>query len=130
MQETTNHLPEFDKCIPSLLMDLALQDMFGVASERREDGDTSRRLIKEATGSKYLETVEIICRLLYFRPSALIDKSLAVRRSSIHTAVAPFFEKLKPDGIDYKFIEKIKRCLRSLLSVVCLEMKVRTQKRC
>jgi U3 small nucleolar RNA-associated protein 20 len=98
MQETTNHLPEFDTYIPSL-MDLVLQDMFGVVSERREDGDISRHLIKEVVGTKYLETVEIICRLLYFRPSASIDKSVAVRRSSIHTVVAPFFEKLKSDGI-------------------------------
>lgn len=106
---TPDNMPAFDRCIPAM-MDLILQDMFGVASERREDDDTSKRLIKEAAGSKYLESTEIICRLLYFNPT------MSVARSSIHIVVKPFFEKLQSDVIDNKSIEKVKGCLRCVVS--------------
>ncbi|KAI2504538.1 hypothetical protein MHU86_9943 [Fragilaria crotonensis] len=105
---------DFDRCIPAM-MDLIFQDMFGVASERRDDDGAPKKLVKEAAGSKYLDSVEMICQLLLFKPSAN-DSNLSSGGSSVHHVVKPFFEKLKDETISTKSIQKVKECLRRIIT--------------
>jgi U3 small nucleolar RNA-associated protein 20 len=107
-------VPEFDRCIPAM-MDLTIQDMFGVASERRDDDGAPKKLVKEAAGSKYLDSVEMICQLLLFKPSER-DSNLSSGGSSVHHVVKPFFEKLKDETISTKSIQKVKECLRRIIT--------------
>ena len=106
--------PDFDRCIPAM-MDLIMQDMFGVASERRDDDGAPKRLVKEAAGSKYLDSVEIICHLLRFKPFEMLGSEGSTDRSSVHCVVTPFFEKLREESISTKNIQKIKECLRRVV---------------
>jgi U3 small nucleolar RNA-associated protein 20 len=106
---------EFDKCIPAM-MDFIFQDIFGAASDRRDSDGSRKQLVKEATGSKYLDSVEMICQLLTFRPSEKISLNLENCRSSIHDVVNPFFEKLKQESIPPKFVQKIKECLTRVVT--------------
>ena len=109
-------VPDFDRCIPAM-MDLIIQDMFGVAAERRDDDGAPKKLVKEAAGAKYLDSVEIICQFLFFKPSA-INSNLSSCCSSVHYVVKPFFEKLKDETISTKSIQKVKDCLRRVVTGV------------
>jgi U3 small nucleolar RNA-associated protein 20 len=99
----------FDACVPGM-MDLILQDLFGSASETKDNTDASKRLVKEASGSKSSDAVEIISRLIVFCPSEPKD------RSSVHTIVLPFLEKLRDPTLDPKSTTKTKECLRRVVS--------------
>ena len=108
-------LPDFDRCIPAM-MDLIFQDMFGVASERRDVDGVSKKMVKEAAGSKYLDSVEMICQVLVFKPSELLRSNGSRDGSSVHCVVKPFFEKLKEEANSNKSIQMIKECLRRVVT--------------
>lgn len=112
--ETSAILPDFDRCIPAM-MDLIIQDMFGVASERRDVDGVSKKMVKEAAGSKYLDSVEMISQLLVFKPSELFKSNGSRNGSSVHCVVKPFFEKLNEELSSTKSIQMIKECLRRVV---------------
>lgn len=97
-----------DACVPAL-MDVLQEDLFGVANERRESQDTNVRYVKEAGGSKSVHSIEMICRLLVFKPSAA--SSGKVSQSSVHCVVSPLLERLRLPNIDAITIRKIKEIL-------------------
>ena len=50
-------------------MDLTQQDIFGSASDIKEAEGAKKRLIKEASGGKSFNTLEIVGRMILFKPS-------------------------------------------------------------
>ena len=113
---TTDELStlSFDKCIPAM-MDLIQQDLFGIARERKEAEGARKRVVKEASGSKSLDSIELLCRMLVFRPSALTRKAScntgAISGSSIHSVVSPLLERLRTPDIDTLTTGRIGECL-------------------
>lgn len=97
----------FDNTIPAM-MDILQEDLFGEANERRESRETNVRYVKEAGGSKSVHSIEIICRLLTFKPS---DASSSISKSSIHCVVGPLLERLRMPDINAANIRKIKEIL-------------------
>jgi U3 small nucleolar RNA-associated protein 20 len=102
-----SHVSSFDSAIPAI-MDILQEDLFGEANERRESQETNVRYVKEAGGSKSVHSIEIICRLLSFKPS---DASNGVSKSSIHCVVGPLLERLRMPDINAATIRKIKEIL-------------------
>ncbi len=101
----------FDSCIPGM-MDLIQQDLFGTALERKEAEGAMKRLVKEASGSKSLDAVELICRMMTFVPSsARHSNSSGILASSIHTVVTPFLERLRTNDITAGVVGRIGECL-------------------
>jgi hypothetical protein len=76
----------FDSCIPAM-MDLIQQDLFGTARDRKDADGAKNRLVKEATGSKSMDSIELICRMLLFEPSSHAADAKSV--SAIHAVVSP-----------------------------------------
>jgi U3 small nucleolar RNA-associated protein 20 len=102
----------FDNCIPAM-MDLIQQDLFGTARERKEAEGAMKRLVKEATGSKSTDAIELICRILSFAPSSVARSSSgdAVSVSAIHAVVAPLLERLRTPDITARAVGRIGECL-------------------
>ena len=100
--------PAFDKCMPAI-MELIQEDLFGEAKERRESRDTNVRYVKEAGGSKSVNSVEMLCRLVTFKPSDATNGGMG--KSSIHCILTPLLERLRLPDIDMTTIKKIKEVL-------------------
>lgn len=98
----------FDDCAAAL-MELIQEDLFGEANERRESKETNVRFVKEAGGSKSLDSLEIICRMLTFRP--LNTGNNAPNRSSVHSVVSPLLERLRLPDVETATIRKIRLLL-------------------
>ena len=98
----------FDKCIPAL-MDVIQDDLFGEANERRESKETNVRYVKEAGGSKSIHSIEIICRLIVFKPSGA--GKFSVMSSAVHCVVSPLLERLRLPDVETSTIRKIKEIL-------------------
>ncbi|CAJ1908376.1 unnamed protein product [Cylindrotheca closterium] len=90
-------------------MELIQEDLFGEANERRESKETNVRYVKEAGGSKSIDSVELICRLLKFRPSDVATNGR--NGSSIHCVVSPLLERLRQPDVDIYTIRKIRQLL-------------------
>ena len=103
--------PSFDRCVPAML-DLIQQDIFGTSSEMKEADHVEKRLIKEAMGSKSQDSLEIISKLIMFKPSfaTSADKS----SSSAHIIVAPFIERLVDPEVLPSTMRKMKECLNKV----------------
>jgi U3 small nucleolar RNA-associated protein 20 len=102
----------FDSCVPAML-DLIQQDIFGTSSEMKEADHVEKRLIKEAMGSKSQDSLEIISRLIVFKPS--IATSIENRnKSSAHVVVGPFVERLSDPEVVPSTIRKVKECLNKV----------------
>jgi U3 small nucleolar RNA-associated protein 20 len=98
----------FDKCVPAL-MSVIQDDLFGMANERRQSRETNVRYVKEAGGSKSVNSIEIMCRLIRFKPSEANQGS--VSESSIHCVVSPLLERLRLPDVDNATIRKIREIL-------------------
>ena len=61
-------LVPFDQCLPGM-MDIIQQDIFGGADEMKEVESVNKRLVKEAMGVKSYSSLEIISRMILFKPS-------------------------------------------------------------
>ena len=100
-------MPPFDHCVAGM-MDLIQEDLFGEAQERKESRDTQVRYVKEAGGSKGVHAVEMICRLILFKPS---HSATSGQMSSIHYIVSPLLERLRLPDTDASVIRKIQEIL-------------------
>jgi U3 small nucleolar RNA-associated protein 20 len=107
---SSEKVPEtpFDGCIPAM-MDLIQQDIFGTAREHKETDGAKKRLVKEATGSKSMDSIELICRMLLFKPSSHAAGAKSV--SAVHAVVSPFLQRLRTPDIDTSTIGRIGECL-------------------
>jgi U3 small nucleolar RNA-associated protein 20 len=123
--ESLNDSPPlfFDKCTAAL-MELIQDDLFGVANERRESQDTNVRYVKEAGGSKSIHSVEILCRLIAFKP--LEASKGKPTRSAIHCVVSPLLERLRLPDVNAATIRKIKEILARVVIGVAQNPSVRT----
>ena len=94
----------FEECVPDMI-DLIVQDIFGVAAEMKETVDVEKRVIKEAMGMKSYDSLEMLSTLIRFRPS---DATPAV-----DTIVDPFINMLKLDEnhANSAVIKKCRACL-------------------
>ena len=97
----------FDKCVPAL-MNVIQDDLFGEANERRESRETNVRYVKEAGGTKSINSVEIVCRMIKFKPS---DANRLMSVSSVHCVVSPFLERLRLPDVDATTIKKVREIL-------------------
>ncbi len=98
----------FDSSIPAI-MDILQEDLFGEANERRESQETNVRYVKEAGGSKSMHSIELICRLIRFKPSDALNNKTS--KSSVHCVVGPFLERLRMPDVSAAIIRKIKEIL-------------------
>jgi U3 small nucleolar RNA-associated protein 20 len=107
-KEDASSLP-FDNCTAALV-DLIQEDyLFGTALERRESKGTQVRYVKEAEGSKSIHSIELLCRMIAFKPSPSTASSSSVSPSSTHCVVSPLLERLRlPDVDDSVTIRKIR----------------------
>jgi len=97
-----------DKCVPAF-MSVIQDDLFGVANERRESRDTNVRYVKEAGGTKSVNSIEIICKLIRFKPSGANRGPAS--ESSVHCVVSPLLERLRLPEVDSATIRKIREIL-------------------
>ena len=101
----------FDRCVPDML-NLIQQDIFGVSSEMKETDHVKKRLIKEAMGSKSQDSLEIISKLIFFKPSNATNENRA--NSPAHVIVAPFIGRLADQDVVPSTIRKVKECLNKV----------------
>ena len=102
----------FDKCVPAM-MELIQEDIFGVASEMKAAESTKKRVIIEAMGVKSYESLEIMSRLILFRPSLAASKAAPL--SSVHAIVQPLLERLRLPDVDKATIGKVRECLNKVV---------------
>ncbi|KAL9183708.1 hypothetical protein ACHAXT_004564 [Thalassiosira profunda] len=105
----------FDRCVPAML-DLIHQDIFGKASEIKEVEHVEKRLVKEASGAKGLDSLEIISRMIHFQPSivtAHVQESLPglAHASTVHALVTPFLDRLRDPDVSSSTVKKVRECL-------------------
>ena len=105
-------LVPFDRCVRAML-DLIQQDIFGTSSEMKEADHVEKRLIKEAMGSKSQDSLEIISRLILFKPSIATNEE-SRNKSSAHLVVKPFIERLVDPEVLPSTIRKVKECLNKI----------------
>ncbi|KAL3817639.1 hypothetical protein ACHAXA_011727 [Cyclostephanos tholiformis] len=108
----------FDRCVPAML-DLIHQDIFGKASEIKDQAGHERRLIKEAMGSKSQDSLEIISRMVCFKPSlatSILKESIPglTHASVVHAIVTPFLDRLRDPDAPSSTIRKVKECLNRI----------------
>ena len=115
-EDNSKPLP-FDKCLPALI-DVIQQDIFGQASEIKEVESVNKRLVKEAMGAKSYSCLEIISKMILFKPSLhnggnfKLDNSMNF--SSVHLLVHPFLQRIRDPEIDTKTLGKVKECLNRI----------------
>lgn len=102
----------FDRCIPAML-DLIQQDIFGTSSEMKEAEHVEKRLIKEAMGSKSQDSLDIISKLILFKPSIATDSD-TLSKSATHNLCRPFIERLLDPEVQPSTIRKVKDCLNKI----------------
>lgn len=105
-------LVPFDRCVRAML-DLIQQDIFGTSSEMKEADHVGKRLIKEAMGSKSQDSLEIISRLILFKPSIAMNEE-SRSKSSAHLVVKPFIQRLVDPEVLPSTIRKVKECLNKI----------------
>lgn len=105
-------LPPFDQNIPAM-MDLIQQDLFGEAREFRE-ANANKKFVKEAFGSKSHDSIEVMCRLLYFRPSNSSESTFGFS-SSVHLVVSPLLERLRVGNLESGSIGTVRECLNRVV---------------
>ena len=99
----------FDRCVPAML-DLIHQDVYGKASEIKEAQHVEKRLIKEAMGKKSLDSLEIISRIIHFKPSVAAEQGR--QASTVHALVTPFLDRLRDPDVSSSTMRKVKECLQ------------------
>ena len=99
----------YDRCIPAML-DLIHRDLFDDAADIKNAKHVEKRLVKEAKGSKSLDSLEIISRSCLFKPSMARAEN-ATKTSAVHALVTPFIERLRDPDVKPSTIRKVKECL-------------------
>ena len=108
-------MPSFERSVPAI-MDLIQEDLFGVASEMKSAESTRKSHIKEAMGVKSYDSLEILSRLVLFRPSLMREwNGSGTPPSSIHIIIQPLLERLRQPNIDKVTVGKIKECLSKVV---------------
>jgi U3 small nucleolar RNA-associated protein 20 len=102
----------FDRSIPTM-MNLIQDDLFGTARERREAEGAKKRFVKEASGSKSNDAIELICRLLEFKPSLAAEQESGP--SAIHCVVMPLLGRLESQDTTAATIGRIRECLSRVI---------------
>lgn len=102
----------FDSCVPAM-MDIIQQDIFGTASEMKEVDTAKKRLVKEAGGMKSVGSLELIGRMILFRPSSMA--SSPSNHSSIHALVSPFLSRLHDPEVPPSVIGKVKEAMNRII---------------
>ncbi|KAL7543114.1 hypothetical protein ACHAXR_013072, partial [Thalassiosira sp. AJA248-18] len=105
----------FDRCVPAMV-DLIHQDVFGKASEIKEVNHVQKRLIKEAMGRKSQDSLEIISKIIHFKPSLVTASAKEsspgfTQKSAVHALVTPFLERLRDPDVSSSTMRKVKECL-------------------
>lgn len=114
-REHTDALPiAFDRAVPAL-MDLIQQDLFGIAQERRDARGSQVRYVKEAGGSKSLNSLELVSSMVLFRPSLARACPMNTSKSSVHVIVSPFLERLRSSDVSSAAIPRIRECLTRIV---------------
>jgi len=108
----------FDRCVPAML-DLIHQDVFGEASVIKEVQNVEKRLVKEAMGSKSLDSLEIIARSILFKPSLVSIPATEPypgfsHASPVHALVTPLLKRLRDPDVAPSTIGKVKDCLNRI----------------
>jgi hypothetical protein len=96
-----------------------MSDIFGKASEIKDQAGHERRLIKEAMGSKSQDALEIISRTIRFKPSlatSKLNESIPglTHASVVHAIVTPFLDRLRDPDAPSSTIRKVKECLNRI----------------
>jgi hypothetical protein len=96
-----------------------MSDIFGKASEIKDQAGHERRLIKEAMGSKSQDSLEIISRMVCFKPSlatSILKESIPglTHASVVHAIVTPFLDRLRDPDAPSSTIRKVKECLNRI----------------
>lgn len=99
----------YDRCIPAML-DLIHQDLFDDAADIKDAKHVEKSLVKEAKGSKSLDSLEIISRSCLFKPSMARAEN-ATKTSAVHALVTPFIDRLRDPDVKPSTIRKVKECL-------------------
>ena len=102
----------FDSCVPAM-MDIIQQDIFGTANDMKEVESTKKRLVKEAGGTKSLNSLELIGRSIFFKPSSV--RSSSCNFSSVHALVSPFLERLRDPEVPSSTIGKVNEAMRRIV---------------
>jgi len=102
----------FDSCVPAM-MDIIQQDIFGTASDMKEVDTSKKRLVKEAGGMKSLGSLELIGRMILFKPSSMA--SSPSNHSSIHALVSPFLSRLHDPEVPSSVIGKVKEAMNRVI---------------
>lgn len=98
--------PAFDKSVPAF-MDLIQQDIYGEAQDRNDADGSQVRYVKEAGGSKALHSLELLSRMICFKPS--LGKVMGV--SSVHALIMPLLERLRSPDLPTKALRRTKEGL-------------------
>ena len=109
--------PAFDKTVPAMI-DLLQQDLFGAAQERKDAQGNQVRFVKEAGGSKGVHSLELIARMIQFKPSTVVPDSSQEAPSSVDALVSPFLERLQtpgPTSVLRRIKESLSRIVMGLL---------------
>ena len=72
--------------------------------------------MKEAMGSRSQDSIEIIARIIHFKPSivtATVKKSFPglTHASAVHALVTPFLERLRDPDVSSSTMKKVRECL-------------------
>ena len=95
---------------------LLAEDIFGKASEIKEVENVEKRLVREASGAKSLDSLEILSRMIHFKPSivtAHVKERLPglSHASTVHALVTPFLDRLRDPDVSASTMKKVKECL-------------------
>ena len=102
-------------------MDLIQQYIFLSASEIKESKGVNKRLIKEASGGKIFNKLEIVARMIFLKPSLALsaidepNKNTRGVESSARTLVLLLLKRLQEPDIHTSTIGKVKECLNILV---------------
>ena len=102
-------------------MDLIKQDIFGSASEIKEVEGLKKKLIKESSGGKIFNTLEIVARMILFKPSLSLSETDEPNQNArgvasvAHTLVSPLLKRLQEPDIQTSTIGKVKGCLNIIV---------------
>ena len=110
----------FSLCIPAVI-DLIQQDIFGSTSGIKEVDGVKKRLIKESSGGKIFNTLEIVAGKIIFKPSLALsatdepNKNVRGVASAAHTLVPLIPKRLQEPDIHTSTIGKVKKCLNIIV---------------
>lgn len=122
-------LSPFDQCVPSMV-DIIQQDLFGSADDMKVVDSVRKNLVKEASGTKSFHSLELIAKMILFKPS-MNKKTDAIQIkesfSAVHLLVDPFLQRIRDPEVDNKTIGKVKECLNRIANGISQNSSVETE---